>query len=150
MSRAYCRLHFHLVFGTKGRLRTIESSIKEQLHCYMIGIIRNLGGGVEAIGGTDDHVHVLFFAPPKFALSEIIATLKASSSKWMHETHSRIHDFAWQRGYGLFTVSESSVEPVKAYIGHQEEHHRRMTFEEEYIAMLQKHGIEYEPRYVFD
>jgi REP element-mobilizing transposase RayT len=150
MSHAYSRLHYHLVFSTKDRKRLFVPEIKDRLYAYMNGIIRNLDGVVEEIGGVDDHVHILFFSPPKHALSDVIRDLKANSSAWIHETWPERAAFAWQRGYGIFTVSESNVEVVRAYIRNQEEHHRQMTFEDEYLALLRKHSIEYDLRYVFD
>lgn len=150
MSHAYSRLHYHLVFSTKERKRLIVPEIKERLYAYMIGIIRNLDGVVEEIGGVEDHVHLLLFVPPKHSLSDVIRDLKASSSAWVHETWSERAGFAWQRGYGIFSVSESNVEVVRAYIRQQEAHHRKMSFEDEYLELLRKHGIEYDLRYVFD
>lgn len=150
MSHAYSRLHYHLVFSTKERKTYIKPEIKDRLHAYMKGIVFNLDGVVEEIGGVEDHVHLLFYSPPKHALSDVIKALKAGSSGWVHEIWPQRQAFSWQRGYGIFTVSESNVESVREYIRNQEEHHRRMTFEEEFIALLEKHGIEYDPRYVFD
>lgn len=150
MSHAYSRLHYHLVFSTKERKTYIKPEIKDRLHTYMKGIIFNLDGVVEEIGGVEDHVHLLFYSPPKHALSDVIKAVKAGSSGWVHEIWPQRQAFAWQRGYGIFSVSESNVESVRDYIRNQEEHHRRMTFEEEFIALLEKHKIEYDPRYVFD
>jgi len=150
MSHAYSRLHYHLVFSTKERKRLIVPEIKDRFHAYMNGIIFNLGGLVDEIGGVEDHVHLLFYCPPKLALADVIRDLKAGSSGWAHETWPERTAFAWQRGYGIFTVSESNVEIVREYIRNQEAHHQRMTFEEEFVALLEKHHIEYDPRYVFD
>ena len=150
MSHAYSRLHYHLVFSTKERKPFIKAEIKDRLYAYMSGIIFNLGGVVEEIGGVENHVHILFYCPPKHALADVIRDLKAGSSGWIHETWPDLAAFAWQRGYGIFTVSESNVGSVREYIRNQEEHHRRMTFEEEVIVLLKKHHIEYDLRYVFD
>jgi REP element-mobilizing transposase RayT len=149
MSHAYSRLHYHLVFSTKERKRQIVPEIKDRLYAYMNGIIRNLDGVVEEIGGVEDHVHIRFFSPPKHSLSDVIRDLKANSSGWVHETWPARAAFAWQRGYGIFSVSESNVEAVREYIRNQEEHHRQMTFEDEYLALLRKHHVEYDLRYVF-
>ena len=150
MSHAYHRLQFHLVFSTKNRLRTITPEFKPKLYAYMVGIVRGLDGMVTAIGGIEDHVHVLFHTPPKHALSEVIGKIKANSSKWVHETFSNSARFGWQAGYGLFSVSESNLAVVKKYIENQEEHHRRLTFQEEFVALLEKHGITYDPKYLWD
>ena len=144
MSHAFARLHYHVVFSTKDRQTFIKPDLKERLYGYMVGIVTNLDGIVEAIGGVEDHVHLFVFCPPKIALADFIGKIKANSSGWVHETWSERAGFGWQRGYGAFTVSESNVEEVKAYILNQEAHHRRMTFKEEFIALLKKHGFEYD------
>jgi REP element-mobilizing transposase RayT len=141
MSHTYTRLHYHIVFSTKDRQTFIKPDLKPRLHAYMIGIVENLGGIVQAIGGIDDHVHILAFCPPKIALADFIGKIKSNSSGWVHETWPHRASFAWQRGYGAFTVSESNLAEVKLYIENQEEHHKRMTFKEEYVLLLRKHGI---------
>jgi len=150
MSHAYSRLHYHLVFSTKDRTTFIKPEIRERLHSYMKGIVYNLDGIADEIGGVEDHVHLLFYSPPKRALSDVIKAIKAGSSGWVHETWPERAAFGWQRGYGLFSVSESMVNVVREYIRCQEEHHRRMSFQEEFLMLLQKHGIEYEARYLWD
>jgi REP-associated tyrosine transposase len=150
VSHAYARLHYHLVFSTKNRLPHIKSDFQDRLYGYMKGIVLNLDGVVEESGGVEDHVHLLLFIPPKHALSDAIKTIKANSSKWVHEEFPDRQEFAWQRGYGIFTVSESNVSAVKVYIQKQAEHHRRLTFQEEFLTFLEKHGIEYDARYVWD
>jgi REP element-mobilizing transposase RayT len=150
MSHAYARLYYHLIFSTKNRLPHITPDIQDRLYGYMKGIVCNLDGVVEEIGGIDDHVHLLLYIPPKLALSDAIKTIKANSSKWVHEEFADRQEFAWQRGYGIFTVSESGIPAVKAYTHNQAEHHRRLTFQEEFLAFLKKHGIEYDPRCVWD
>jgi REP element-mobilizing transposase RayT len=150
MSHAYARLHYHIVFSTKERQTFIKPEIQSRLYAYMIGIVNNLGGVVEEIGGVEDHVHLLAFCPPKEALAEFIGKIKSNSSGWVHETWPERGTFAWQRGYGAFTVSESNAEAVQAYIRNQEEHHRQMTFQEEFIALLKKHNMPYDDRYLWD
>jgi len=150
MSHAYARLHYHIVFSTKERQTFIKPEIQSRLYAYMIGIVNNLGGIVEEIGGVQDHVHLLAFCPPKEALAEFIGKIKSNSSGWVHETWPERGAFAWQRGYSAFTVSESNAEAVQAYIRNQEEHHRQMTFQEEFIALLKKHNMHYDERYLWD
>lgn len=101
------------------------------------------------IGGCDDHIHALVMAPPVIAPSQIAQSLKGDSSKWIHETFPELRDFAWQEGYGAFTVSKSNLESVVAYIQSQRAHHRKIGFQEEYLEFLQKHGVEYDERYVW-
>jgi REP element-mobilizing transposase RayT len=98
------------------------------------------------IGGTENHVHILMHLPPKLALAKAVQLLKANSSKWMSEQGK---EFSWQEGYGAFSVSASNLDQVIRYIQNQEAHHRKMGFEEEFRALLQKHGVEYDPKYVF-
>jgi putative transposase len=98
-----------------------------------------------AIGGMEDHVHILFRLPPTLTLAKSVSLLKANSAKWMNERGAR---FAWQQGYGAFSVSSSNVAVVIRYIDTQEEHHRKKTFEEEFVALLRKHGVQFDPRYV--
>jgi len=150
MSHAYARLHYHMVFSTKDRKTFIKSDLKDRIYGYIVGIVNNLGGVVQAIGGVEDHVHLLAYCPPKIALADFIGKIKANSSGWVHETWPERAVFAWQRGYGVFTVSESIVPSVTLYIENQEEHHKRLTFQEEFIAMLAKHGIPFDERHLWD
>jgi len=144
MSHAYSRLHYHIVFSTKERKSFIKADMKSRLYGYIVGIVNNLDGVVEAIGGVEDHVHLLAFCPAKMALADFIGKIKSNSSGWVHETWPERAVFSWQRGYGAFTVSESNIEAVKVYIENQEEHHRRMTYQEEFVALLQKHRVVYD------
>jgi REP element-mobilizing transposase RayT len=113
---------------------------------YTAGICKKRKVFVHAIGGMEDHIHLLLQFPQTVAIAQLINTIKVNSSGWMSEQTGR---FAWQEGYGAFSVSKSNWPEVVRYIRNQERHHRKMTFEEEFIAMLEKHGIEYDPRYVF-
>jgi REP element-mobilizing transposase RayT len=113
---------------------------------YLGGICKNYEMSALAIGGTENHVHVLFAVTPKVALAKAVQVLKANSSKWMGEEGKR---FSWQEGYGAFSVSSSNLESVAKYIRNQEAHHRKFNFEEEFRALLKKHGVEYDPKYIF-
>ena len=127
----------------------ILPDLRQRLYDYMGGILKTNGGRLLASGGTADHVHLLATLRPKPAVSDILRDLKANSSKWMHETFPKMRAFRWQDGYGAFTVSYSNIEQVRRYITNQEQHHRRMTFQEEFVQVLERHGIEYDPRYVW-
>ena len=118
----------------------------EKLWAYLSGVARNHNIGTLAIGGIPNHVHLLIAVPQTMMIAAAINALKANSSRWMHE-HSMA--FEWQKGYGAFSVSPSQVEPVKQYIHTQAEHHAKHTFEEEFISLLQKCGVAYEPKCVF-
>ncbi len=146
MSHSYTLNHLHIVFSTKERQRLIEKQMQPRLWSYMAGIGRNHGFLVIANGGMEDHVHLLIQLPPVLTLSKAVTLVKANSSKWVSEHGIR---FAWQEGYGAFAVSASSIAAVVRYINDQERHHRKMTFEDEFIGLLRKHGIECDPKYVF-
>lgn len=139
MPHPYVRNHVHLVFSTKERRRFIHPSVRNELHSYLRRVALEYGISIDLIGGTDDHVHILFDLPPKIALSNFVCALKAKSSKWMSE-HG--HLFGWQAKYGCFSVSVSNLPQVKEYIAHQEEHHRRRNFLDEFNALLRRHGIQ--------
>jgi REP-associated tyrosine transposase len=139
VSHAFVKNHIHLVFGTKDRKTIIAKDIQPELWSYLAGICRNQGMAAIAINGMADHAHVLFHLPPIIPLAKAVQLLKANSSKWMNEHGRR---FAWQEGYSAFSVSISNTPVVARYIRDQEQHHRKMTFEQEYRALLQRHGIE--------
>ena len=136
MSHAYSRNYVHLIFATKNCGPWIHNP--ERVHAYVIGIAKEYDVDVKAIGGTSDHVHLLVAIPPRLSVANVVRVLKANSSKWMNESG---HLFAWQQGYGVFSVSSSNVNAVCDYIGSQAEHHRKRSFEEEFREFLRKHGI---------
>jgi putative transposase len=147
MSHSYSTVLIHLVFSTKGRRRLIKPDIEPRLWAYIVGIGRNHGIMVHAVGGIEDHLHVLYDLPPTLSRADSIRTIKANSSRWM--TQFSPH-FAWQKGSGSFSVSVSNKAAVMHYIAGQREHHKKISFEDEFIALLKKHGIAYDPKYVFD
>ena len=150
MAHSFVSCHVHYIFSTKKRSRLITSDIKERLWAYMGGVARENHMKAEAVGGTENHAHVLVSLPSTVSISKGIQLIKAGSSKWIHETFPECRDFAWQEGYGAFSVSISIVDATIAYITNQEEHHREKTFEEEYLAFLNKFNVEYKMEYVFD
>jgi REP element-mobilizing transposase RayT len=123
--------------------------VRERIWAFLGGIARENKATAIGIGGTADHIHLLIMAPAAMALSKMVQLFKGGSSKWIHETLPQMRDFAWQDGYGAFTVSKSQIPEVVRYIQGQQEHHRAKTFQEEYLGFLEKHGIEYDPRYVW-
>jgi putative transposase len=133
--------YLHIVFGTKERASSIPESVQPKLWAYLAGICRNYNVLPFAIGGMEDHVHMLLRLPPVLALAKALSILKANSSRWMNEHGA---NFAWQGGYGAFSVSKSNLAAVTKYIREQKLHHRKMTFEEEYRALLKRHGDEME------
>lgn len=139
----------HFVWGTANREPTIRESWRDRLHGYLGGILANKKAKLLAAGGVEDHVHVLASLPATVSLSEIASAMKANSSRWIHENIVQCKGFDWQEGYGAFTVSKSAEEQVKKYIHEQEQHHKQWKFTEEFKALLEKHGIPYEERYLW-
>lgn len=150
MANTYTSLHYHFVFSTKKRERWIVPEIEQRVWAYLGGIAKENKMSPIQIGGVEDHVHLLLGASPALAPSKIAQLIKGGSSAWIHDTFPNMKAFAWQDGYGSFTVSRSNVDDVAAYIRGQREHHRLKTFQEEYIAFLQKHGVQYDEKYVWD
>jgi putative transposase len=146
MSHAYARNYQHLVFSTKGRRRFLKPAFRSEAYDALRNTCRDYGITILEIGGIEDHVHLLVNVPPKISVSNLIRALKANFSKWMND-HD--HLFAWQIGYGAFSVSESNVAVVREYIRGQEEHHRTRTFDDEFMALLRRHGIEFTAAKVF-
>jgi REP element-mobilizing transposase RayT len=146
MTHTFTKSHHHVVFSTKKRRRIITKDIQEPLWRYLTGICRNIDLVPVAVGGTEDHIHMLFHLPPSRGLGDSMRLIKTNSSRWMNDQGK---DFAWQEGYGAFCVSASNLGVVVRYIHEQENHHRKMTFEEGYLALLNKHGVEFDPRFVF-
>ncbi len=147
MSHSYAQNHVHLVFSTKKRLKLIPESFQPRLWAYIAGICKYNSMLAFAVGGMPDHLHVLFRLPPTLPLIRAVTLIKTNSSKWLRKQGLR---FAWQEGYGAFSVSSSHVSRVIAYIDNQEKHHQKFTYEDEFIAMLKKHRIPYDPEHVFD
>ncbi len=146
MSHTYTNLLSHLVFSTKKRQPLIDLDLKPRLLAYMNGIARNGGNKILSINAVEDHLHLLWELSPTWAFADAVRILKANASKWLNENSRRA--FAWQTGYGAFSVSRSNVSAVARYIENQEEHHRVRTFEEEFKELLLKHGIAFDPKYV--
>jgi len=139
----------HFVWGTANREPLIEKSWRDRLHAYMGGILDNKKAKLLAAGGVANHVHVLASLPATLSLAETAGALKANSSRWIHANAPQCAAFAWQEGYGAFSVSKSLEPTVKAYITNQEEHHRQRSFREEFVALLERHGISYDERYLW-
>jgi putative transposase len=148
MPSTHLSLHYHLVFSTKERRAWIDPAWKDELHRFLGGIVKKAGGMPESIGGTRDHVHLLFGLGGTHRLVDAVRDIKAVSSGWVR--HDLKHPiFSWQDGYGAFTVSASLRETVKRYIQDQEEHHRRRSFQEEYRALLERCGVSFDERYLW-
>ncbi len=150
MPGTYAQLLLHIVFFTKGRAAYITPGIQSRLYDYMGGIVRGEGGVVYAVGGMADHVHLLLRWRTDGTIADLVRKVKSRSSLWVHQTFSDAARFAWQEGYGVFSVSSSAESDVKAYIERQSEHHKKREFREEFLALLRAHRVDFEERYVFD
>ena len=146
----FTNLLFHIVYSTKYRKPTIEPRWREELYGYVGGIVREHKGTLLCMGGVQDHVHLLAKLSPTIAISDMLRLIKTNSSKMVNEIIRPRIRFEWQSGYAAFSVSESQYPIVRKYILNQEAHHRRRTFEEEFIELLERHNIAYDRRYVFD
>lgn len=147
MSHTYVSNLMHCVFSTKERRNLISLDVQPELWAFLGGIARKNGFKALIVGGIENHVHLLLSLSANMPLSKAMQLIKGSSSRWMNEIQSI--DFAWQEGYGAFTVGISQQADTIAYIRSQPEHHRKRSFEEEFIAFLKKHNLEYDPRYVW-
>jgi len=148
MSHTYTNLLTHIIFSTKNREPLITAALRDDLLAYMGGIIRELGGALRAANARPDHVHLLCSLPPTMATSDALRVVKTNSSRWVHRDR-QLADFDWQAGYGAFSVSHSVAAAVMRYIDNQEKHHRRVTFQEEFLSFLKKNGIAYDERYIW-
>ena len=146
---SYISSYFHCVFSTKERRRLITPELRERLWPFLGGVARQNKMKAIEIGGVADHVHILLSLPSTMAVAKALQLIKGGSSKWIHETFPEHRLFAWQEEYGAFSVSVSQLDKTIEYIKGQEVHHRKMTFQEEFLALLKKHRIEYDERYLW-
>ncbi len=150
MPQSLSRILVHLVFSTKGRERFITPSIQEELHPYLAGILNRTDCPSLQVGGTDDHVHLLFGLARTRSTAEVVETVKTSSSKWMKTKGSEVGSFHWQAGYGAFSVGPPQADATIAYIRNQAHHHRTATFQDEYRRLMESYGVGYDERYVWN
>lgn len=136
------------MFSTKERRPWLKDERLTECCRYVGGIVRELKGTLLDANGAADHVHLVALLRPTMAISDVLQEVKGSSSKWIHGTFAELRDFSWQDGYAAFSVSKSAVPDVLTYVRDQEEHHRRMSFQEELMALLDRHGVEYDPKYI--
>jgi len=147
MPQSLSKLYVHLAFSTKHREPLLLAPLRAQMHAYLATVLKNQDSPAVKVGGTSDHVHVLFRLSKDRTLAAIVEEVKTSSSKWVKTQGRAIVNFPWQSGYGGFSVSPAEV---AEYIAQQERHHRAVTFQEEYRRLLESHGIEFDERYVWD
>ena len=149
MAQTYASLYVHFVFSTKDREPTLRADVRPRVWRYLGGIVRNEKMKPIEIGGTADHVHALISMPPTIAPAVVIKTLKGNASKWINEMLGFPTRFEWQEGYGAFSLGISQLDKTVAYIQRQEEHHRKKSFQEEYLAFLKRHKIDFDERYIW-
>jgi putative transposase len=149
MSHTFTNVLMHVVFSTHARAPSMADTIRSDLHSYLGGILRELRSIPIVIGGTEDHVHLMTKLPADLAIADCLRVLKANSSRWVKEKWPERCSFAWQAGYGAFSVSESSRANVIRYIQEQERHHRKISFQDEFLALLRKHGVQFDERYIW-
>lgn len=148
MSHTHTNLLFHVVFSTQGHLPLITTEVKAELFAYMGGLVKELKGKPIIINGMSDHVHLLILLPPNVSTSDAMRFVKANSSRWVKERFGK--KFAWQKGFGAFSVSRSNADAVAEYIKDQERHHAGFDFKTELVALLEKNEVEYDDRYLWD
>jgi putative transposase len=148
MSHSYSSNRIHVIFSTKERIQNLQDDFQPKLWAYMAGIARNQGFETIIIGGARDHVHALLVLPPAMPLAKAVQYLKGSSSHWINQNRPPNMPFAWQEGYGAFSVSASQTADVVRYIQNQRAHHEKKSFAEEFVEFLRKYGVAYDPAYV--
>jgi putative transposase len=150
MPQSLSYLLTHIVFSTKDRAPLLDAPVGPALHAYLATVARNVDCECFRVGGVADHVHIAVRLSRTITMAQLIEELKTSSSKWLKNQSPALAAFAWQRGYGAFSVGPSDLNALLNYIDIQEEHHRTRTFQDEYRAFLKKYGIDYDERYVWD
>jgi REP element-mobilizing transposase RayT len=151
MPQSLARVVLHVIFSTKNRVSFLKDlELRSRLHAYLAGILQRIDCEPILINGVEDHVHILCNLSRTVAIAQLIEEVKKNSSKWMKEQSPAYRDFFWQSGYGSFSVSQSNIEQVRAYVAAQPEHHRKLSFQDELRALYRKHGIEFDERYVWE
>ena len=149
MSHTFTKLLTHVIFSTKERRSLMDNELQLRLFPYLGGIIREMGGTPLTINGPSDHVHLLAQTKTSVSIAKLVETVKSNCTGWVHRECKERWAFAWQEGYGAFSVGPIQVSEVIKYIAGQKEHHRKISFQEEFISLLQKYGIEYDERYIW-
>lgn len=151
MPQSLSRIYLHIVFSTKDRQAFLhDSHLRKSLHAYIAGAMKQLDCIPVEIGGVEDHIHILCLLPRIRTVADVVKETKRVSTKWLQEQSITVQNFRWQSGYGVFSVSPSNVSAVINYIRSQEEHHRKVSFQDEYRAFLKKHAVDFDEKYVWD
>lgn len=150
MPQSLVKNYIHLIYSTKHRQHLLDDAIQPEVFSYIGGVCANLECHPVKVGGYTNHIHALFLLSKKITLIKVVEEIKSHSSVWMKTKGEMYKNFYWQNGYGAFSINPSEVNKVIAYIENQKEHHRKVSFEEEYRAFLKKYNVEYDERYVWD
>jgi len=151
MAQSLSRLWTHLIFSTKNRFPFLTDKVlRREMHAYLAEMLRKHDCETLIVGGVEDHTHSLFALPRTTAIARVVKEVKRTSSSWIKEARPKLAKFHWQGGYAAFSVSQSNIDEVIRYIENQEQHHKRITFQDEYRAFLQAYAIDYDERYVWD
>lgn len=150
MSQSLAKILVHVIFSTKNRHPFLKDDVRDELHRYIATILKDHESPAILIGSVENHIHILCSQSKNYTTSKIVEEAKKGSSKWIKTKGAAYEKFQWQNGYGAFSVSQSHVDDVVQYIASQKEHHRKMTFEEEFRSFLKKYQVEYDERYVWD
>jgi len=151
LPQSLAKVLVHIVFSTKNRSPFLsDKNVREEMHAYLGGTCNNLDCPVLTVGGVADHVHILCALSRNLSIAKVIGDIKRGSSKWIKTKGRMLTKFAWQNGYGVFSVGQSEVEHVRQYIVDQEDHHRKKTFQDEYRSFLKEYGVNYDERYIWD
>lgn len=150
MAQSLSKVLLHLVFSTKNRKDSIPPELAPELHAYLAGACRGQGSEAFRVGGTTDHVHIACTLPRTMSVSKLLEEIKKSSSKWMKTTEGGSKSFSWQSGYAAFSLGASRLDELTRYIDRQVEHHKKRSFRQELVDFLEKYGVEYDERYLWD
>lgn len=149
MANTYTKIYLHIVFSVKRRQHLISKKWKGELYKYICGIVNGKDQKVYAIGGVEDHIHILVSIKPNIAISDLVRDIKANSSKWINENRFISGQFQWQEGFGAFSYAQSQLGRIITYINNQEKHHQKESFNDEYLILLKSYDVEYDENFLF-
>ena len=150
MAQSLSKIYLHIIFSTKNRCPWIVEKIQSELYAYMATVLKSWDSPAIIIGGMPDHIHLLLLFSKNYSVSKVIEQAKKRTSKWIKTKGKEFENFYWQNGYGAFSVSQSQLDTVRDYIANQKEHHKHLSFKDEYRSFLKKYEIPYDERYIWD
>ncbi len=150
MSQSLANILVHTVFSSKNRAPVLSESMRGELQAYIGGIIKNLHGNLLKAGSVEEHIHLLIAHPRICSPADLVKEIKTGSSKWIKAQHTDFRDFHWQGGYGMFSISPTHIPAIEYYIGNQVEHHRQVSFQDEFRQLLKKYNLQWDERYIWD